>query len=443
MSKSIWKDITGFSWQNYSDTRWYSKYDVMENLYEKFGDIVPFVRRLVEEGISPANAMKLLQLLTNQTKMHTLQIELCAYIEGLKDLRVLCYFLEGDGTDMPFHVYQRLKDFKDLFPDGQMKTLPSVRPCIQAAIEWATRPVAEGGGGFTAPLPERARTPRTVVQIAEQVQQQVRNDRPRRERAIQGVRNAVLAGETEAQRNRREAALLAAQEREETERATLAALEDEVNEQGDHPPLTVDDWQAHVVSVVAPAIEYFNERMFVESGDRFIATELFEGASVFNPAIAKHLSRDEAMAKLEKLRHLPALNLEGDDNIVDKLKRGWSTYRQKVLMVHSKFEYNKDHSAILSWHYQQYLRLDDELAEDSRRSKSCRYCGCRSRQCNCNSNLRHYWEAAQLLSLVMPSSGAAERVFSLLSNHFNQHQTRTLADQIFLSLYLSYNKRKL
>eukprot|EP00986_Skeletonema_menzelii_P020339 scaffold30910_cov371-Skeletonema_menzelii.AAC.1 len=44
---------------------------------------------------------------------------------------------------------------------------------------------------------------------------------------------------------------------------------------------------------------------------------------------------------------------------------------------------------------------------------------------------------------VMPSSGAAERVFSLLSNHFNQHQTRTLADKIFLSLYLSYNKRKL
>ena len=171
------------------------------------------------------------------------------------------------------------------------------------------------------------------------------------------------------------------------------------------------------------------------------------GASIFNPAVAKHLSRNQAMTKLEKLRHLPALNLEGEDNIVDKLKHGWSTCRQKVAVAHSKFEYGKgkDHSAILSWHYQQYLNLnlDAELAEDSRRNKSCRYCGCRTNQCNCNTNLRYYWEAAQLLSLVMPSSGAAERVFSLLNNHFNEHQTRTLGDQIFLSLYLAYNKRGL
>ena len=87
--------------------------------------------------------------------------------------------------------------------------------------------------------------------------------------------------------------------------------------------------------------------MFVEGGDGFIATELFEGASIFNPAVAKHLSRNQAMAKLEKLRHHPALNLEGEDNIVDKLKHGWSIYRQKVAVAHSKFEYNKDHSAIL------------------------------------------------------------------------------------------------
>ena len=130
--------------------------------------------------------------------------------------------------------------------------------------------------------------------------------------------------------------------------------------------------------------------MFVEGGDGFIATELFEGASIFNPAVAKHLSRNQAMAKLEKLRHHPALNLEGEDNIVDELKHRWSTYRQKVAVAHSKFEYNKDHSAILSWHYQQYLNLDAELAEDSRRNKSCRYCGCRSNQCNCNSSLRYY-----------------------------------------------------
>eukprot|EP00984_Skeletonema_dohrnii_P028222 scaffold18128_cov70-Skeletonema_dohrnii-CCMP3373.AAC.1 len=59
------------------------------------------------------------------------------------------------------------------------------------------------------------------------------------------------------------------------------------------------------------------------------------------------------------------LNKEGDANIVNKLKKGWNAYRQKVVMVHSKFDYKKDHSAILSWHYKQSLNLDDELAEDS------------------------------------------------------------------------------
>jgi hypothetical protein len=98
-------------------------------------------------------------------------------------------------------------------------------------------------------------------------------------------------------------------------------------------------------------------------------------------------------------------------------------------MVHSKFDMKKDDAATLSWHYQQFLRLDDEFAEDNRRNKSCRYCKCSRGNCNCNSNLRYYWEAAQLLSLVMPSSAAAERVFSLLNinnQQFNESQTRTV-----------------
>eukprot|EP00985_Skeletonema_marinoi_P015452 scaffold7987_cov87-Skeletonema_marinoi.AAC.1 len=67
----------------------------------------------------------------------------------------------------------------------------------------------------------------------------------------------------------------------------------------------------------------------------------------------------------------------------------------------------------------------DESHFSAKKKKSVDYlfrrqvCSCGSSRCHCNSNnLRAYWEAAQLLSLVMPSSGAAERVFSLLNNHF-------------------------
>ena len=52
-----------------------------------------------------------------------------------------------------------------------------------------------------------------------------------------------------------------------------------------------------------------------------------------------------------------------------------------------------------------------------------------------NHFLRHSWEVARLLSFIMPSSGAAGKVFSLLNNQFNQRQTRTLSDLIFLFRY--------
>ena len=80
------------------------------------------------------------------------------------------------------------------------------------------------------------------------------------------------------------------------------------------------------------------------------------------------------------------------------------------MRVPQEFDYKKDKTAILSWHYKLFLRLDEELMEDSRARKSCRYCGCSNKKCKCNSYLRFYWAATKLLSLVMPSSGAVERV---------------------------------
>ena len=87
-----------------------------------------------------------------------------------------------------------------------------------------------------------------------------------------------------------------------------------------------------------------------------------------------------------------------------------------------------------------HLRLDDENEADLR-DRCCRYCGNRSKNCRCNGGLRAWWEAAELAALVMPSSGAAERVFSLVNNLFGGQQTHLLTDYIFLSLYLNYNKR--
>ena len=123
--------------------------------------------KIVKERISPVNSMKLCDLLLDPKKSFKLKVELFAYVAGLEDLRNLCYFLEGDGTDMCFKVFGRIKAFQDLYPGSTMKTLPSTNKVIMEAIEWALKHTTEGGGGFQAPAPNTLLLcpPRTVADI--------------------------------------------------------------------------------------------------------------------------------------------------------------------------------------------------------------------------------------------------------------------------------------
>ena len=197
------------------------------------------------------------------------------------------------------------------------------------------------------------------------------------------------------------------------------------------------------MSGVMPSITYINKRINTEDGDRFVTVEFFRGASIFNPAYAKTLGRDEAMGLIEKLRPYNALNRQDEENVIDLLKVGWNAYKQNASRVIGEFEFGSDddEAAILSWHYKLFLRLENEKKED-RKKRSCRYCGNSSGTCRCYQGLHAWWFAARLCALVMPTSAAAERVFSLLNNLYSDQQTRTLVDSILLSLFLSYNNRK-
>ncbi len=55
--------------------------------------------------------------------------------------------------------------------------------------------------------------------------------------------------------------------------------------------------------------------------------------------------------------------------------------------------------------------------------------------------LPHWSEACKLITLIQPSSAAAERVFSLLANSFNNTQESALEDYIETSVMLQYNHR--
>ena len=150
-------------------------------------------------------------------------------------------------------------------------------------------------------------------------------------------------------------------------------------------------------TVVASAIEYITARLLNEEGDRFVLHELFKGASIFHPHVAKKLKKDEAMQLLEKLRHYPALDRPGEANIVNKLKKGWPAYKAKCKVSLSKFDYSVNDASILTWHYRNFLRIDEEYKSDSKAKSSCRYCGARKGKCSWVKYLDVYWEAAQLL----------------------------------------------
>ena len=57
------------------------------------------------------------------------------------------------------------------------------------------------------------------------------------------------------------------------------------------------------------------------------------------------------------------------------------------------------------------------------------------------SDLHNWAKAFKLILLVQPSSAASERVFSILSNSFSDHQESSLEDYIQLSVMLQYNYR--
>ena len=59
-----------------------------------------------------------------------------------------------------------------------------------------------------------------------------------------------------------------------------------------------------------------------------------------------------------------------------------------------------------------------------------------------NGTLPNWTRSCRLVLLVQPSSGAAERVFSVLTNSFSAQQESSLEDYKQLSVMLQYNYRK-
>lgn len=104
-ARLLWREKTGQSIRTHSETRWWSKWEVLKQVFDLFGDVEPFLRE--NEEICPANRQHLLEIFDNPQSYQNLRLELAALIDAGVHFVNATYYLEGDGP-LIFSCYERL-----------------------------------------------------------------------------------------------------------------------------------------------------------------------------------------------------------------------------------------------------------------------------------------------------------------------------------------------
>ena len=94
-TKHLWKEQTGKSMPSFSKTRWWSRWEVMQQIMTQFGDVVPFLDG--NQDIGPSLRQKLLDILKDNQNLRLLKIELAATVDVCESFVKSTYNLEGDG----------------------------------------------------------------------------------------------------------------------------------------------------------------------------------------------------------------------------------------------------------------------------------------------------------------------------------------------------------
>ncbi len=105
-AKLRWKERTGVAIKSYSPTRWWSRWEVMEQLLTHFGDVLPFLEE--NQDIAPRLSDHLWAVLTNEEEKKSLIMQLAAVVDAGEPFVKATYSLEGDGL-LVFRAYSTLQ----------------------------------------------------------------------------------------------------------------------------------------------------------------------------------------------------------------------------------------------------------------------------------------------------------------------------------------------
>lgn len=95
---------TGSSPASYSTTRWWSKFEVIQHLFNAFRDVSTFLN---SDGLPAATSSKLLEIRNDPAKHHMLKMELAITADAMEPFAKATYALEGDDA-LAVTTYERV-----------------------------------------------------------------------------------------------------------------------------------------------------------------------------------------------------------------------------------------------------------------------------------------------------------------------------------------------
>ena len=122
-AKLAWKLLTGVAIKSYSETRWWSKWEMLNQLCTNFADVQPFLQ--ANRDISPKTTDRLLLILEDEDDRISLELELAAMIDIGKHLVRATYALEGDGP-LVLTTYEKLQAVTSAFAVAERPNLRAV-----------------------------------------------------------------------------------------------------------------------------------------------------------------------------------------------------------------------------------------------------------------------------------------------------------------------------
>ena len=154
-AKLIWQELTGRTPKSYSETRWWSKWEVFEQLLVEFGDVEQFLQEADTAKFVPQIVPQIRETLSDQESRINLQLQLAAIVDVGHHFVTATYYLEGDGP-LVFSCHEKLQAVAEACrvphfpnvravstaiatedPTQNVATLEQrARACVDPAIQW-------------------------------------------------------------------------------------------------------------------------------------------------------------------------------------------------------------------------------------------------------------------------------------------------------------------